>query len=344
MIGIHTQLRTRHASNLILIVLLVAPSLVTLSCSPGSTPPKSRTAQTSLTIGYSRLRISLPLFVAQEKGIFSKHGIKADLVMYDTAQPMMQALVEGKIEIAGYTAMPITYSGMARSGAKLLFATTMVEDQGHRISYLLRAAAKSGSQPVIRGISNLKGKKVGILPTTAYAAWLKVILRANGVDPDRDVVIQPIAPEQEAAALRSGGVDALFTGDPVATAAIRAGIAELITNTVECPKYIEDPFAFGSFNISKNWADTHPDERRRLVAAIDEAAEYVNQHPDEAKQTMVPYLQEQFRADVERYPNARYLLTDQSTEAMYQHLAELYLKMGIINQPVSLAGLVVTKQ
>jgi len=284
----------------------------------------------------------LPVFVAAESGVFGKHGLNVKLEMYDTAQPMMQALVEGKIEIAGYTAMPITYSGMERSGTKLYFITTLVEDQDHRISYLLRRATPPGKQPRIRTVRDLKGKKVGILPTIAYSAWLKIILRANGLDPDRDVVIQPIAPEQEGAALRSGGVDALFTNDPAATAAIRAGIAELISNTVECPKYIEDPFPFGSFNVSKNWADTHPAEFGRLVAAIDEAAEYVNEHPAEAKHAMVPYLPEKFRPDVQFYPDAKYLLTSQSSEDMYRHLAEMYLKLGIINEPISLAGLVVT--
>ena len=301
---------------------------------------QSTTSQ--LVIGYSRLRISLPVFVAVDKDIFRKHGLGVKLEMYDTAQPMMQALVEGKVEIAGYTAMPITYSGMERSGTKLYFITTLVEDQDHRISYLLRRAIPPGKQPRIRAVGDLKGKKVGTLPTIAYSAWLKVILRANGLDPDKDVVIQPIAPEQEGAALRSGGVDALFTNDPAATAAIRAGIAELISSTVECPKYIEDPFPFGSFNVSKNSADSHPDEFRHLVAAIDEAAQYVNEHPAEAKQAMVPYLPEKFRPDVQFYPDAKYLLTTQSSEAMYQHLAEIYLKLGIINQPISLVGLVVT--
>jgi NitT/TauT family transport system substrate-binding protein len=294
-----------------------------------------------LEIGYSQLRISLPIFVAQQKGIFLKHGINANLLMYPTAQPMAQALVEGKIQIAGYTAMPITYDGMARSGTKLLFITTMIEDQDHRISYLLRRSTKTDGKVLIRNLRDLKGKKIGTLPTVAYSAWLKAILQANGLNPDRDVVIQPIAPEQEAAALRNGGVDALFTNDPVATAAIRAGVAELILPTVECPKYIEDPFPFGSFNVSKAWADSHPDVFARLVAALDEAAEYVNEHPADAKQAMVPYLPGQFRADVANYPDAKYLLTDESTEAMYQHLADIYLKMGIINQPVSLTGLVV---
>ena len=328
--------KTWFASGLILIA-----SLSVLSCGPHKGPTQADDSQAPLEIGYSQLRISLPIFVAQQKGIFSKHGINASLLMYPTAQPMTQALVEGKIQIAGYTAMPITYSGMARSGTKLLFITTMIEDQNHRISFLLRRSTRAGGRPLIRNLRDLKGKKIGTLPTVAYSAWLKAILQANGLNPDKDVVIQPIAPEQEAAALRSGGGDALFTNDPVATAAIRAGVAELISPTVECPKYIEDPFPFGSFNVSKAWADSHPEVFARLVAAMDEAAEYVNEHPADSKLAMVPYLPAQFRSDVASYPDAKYLLTDESTEAMYQHLADVYLKMGIIDQPVSLTGLVV---
>jgi NitT/TauT family transport system substrate-binding protein len=313
-----------------------------ISCRSSKDAGESASQLTDLMIGYCQLRISLPIFVAQQEGIFAKHGIHANLLMYPTAQPMMQALVEGKVQIAGYTAMPITYDGMARSGTKLLFITTMIEDQDHRISYLLRRTTKPGTMPTIRSIHDLKGKKIGVLPTSAYTGWMKAILQANGVNPNQ-VVIQPIAPDQEAAALRSGGVDALFTNDPAATAAIRAGVAELVSNTVECPKYIENPFPFGSFNVSKAWADQNPQLYQRLVAAINEAAEFVNEHPDQAKKDMVPYLPPQFRGDVAYYADAKYLLTGQSSDEMYQHLADLFLKMGIIQQPVSLHGLVVTQ-
>ena len=66
--------------------------------------------------------------MAHEKKIFQKHGLDVRLKVYDTAQPLMQALVEGKVDVAGYTALPITFNGMLRSDKKLYFLTTMIED------------------------------------------------------------------------------------------------------------------------------------------------------------------------------------------------------------------------
>ena len=305
---------------------------------PTSAPGKNTTA---LKIGYSRLRISLPIFVAQEKGIFAKHGIDAQLQVYDTAQPMMQALVEGKLDIAGYTALPITYTAMQRSEKKLYFLTTMIEDQEHRISYLLRRKPAPGQKPTIKTIADLKGKKIGILPTIAYKSWLTIILKANGVNPN-SVTIQQIAPTEQVMTLKSGGVDALFTNDPAATAGILTGAAELITNVVECPKYIENPFPFGSFNVSKGWADRNPEEFQKLAAALDEAVEFINANPKEAQQSMLPYLPDKFKKQVGKYPDARYWTTKESKEEVYNRLGKKYQQQGILKQPLDVTGLVVS--
>lgn len=296
-----------------------------------------------LTIGYSRLRISLPIFVAQEKGLFEKHGIKADLLVYDTAQPLMQALVEGKIDLAGYTALPITYNGMLRSGTQLHFLTTMVEDQEHRISYLLRAKTPEEQEPRIKDIQDLKGKRIGILPTIAYKVWIEAILKANNIQPD-EVIIQQIEPLLQPQALASGGIDALFTNDPAATSALAKDLAETITDFVEVPKYLGEPFAFGSFNVSKAWADSHPDEFKRFTAALDEAIDFVNTNPEEAKVCMKPYLADVFKPHVELYPDARYLPTYQSSEKTFQKIAQEYFEMKITPKALDLSGLVYTSQ
>jgi len=279
------------------------------------------------------LRISLPIFVAQEQNLFQKHGVSVTLQMYETAQPMMQSLVEGKINVAGYTALPITFNGMQRSNQSLYFATAMLEDQKHRISYLLR---KKGTP--IKTISDLRGKKVGILPTIAYKAWLQEILKANNVDPN-SVVIQQVAPELEISSLTSGGIDALFTNDPVATAAIATGAGELITDIVEVPKYLGEPFLFGSFNARKDWADAHSAEFAAIVAALDEAIDFVNQHPSEAKQFMRKYVPAQFADQVALYPDALYLPSATTTKDMFQKEADAELRIGIITNTLDIDNL-----
>lgn len=294
----------------------------------------------NLDIGYSRLRISLPVFVAQEQGFFNKHGIDANLIMYDTAQPLMQALIAGNIDIAGYTALPITYNGMIRSKKQLYFISAMIEDKNHRISYLLRPKSSIGKPPVVNSILDLKGKRIGILPTIAYKAWIEEILKKNGLDPQKDVLIQQIAPAQQAQALKNGAVDLLFTNDPSATSAIEIGVAELLSDEIESPKYIQEPFVFGSFNVSKEWADKNRKIYKKLILALDEAIAYVNTHPDEAKESMKKYLPAIFKDHVNKYPNALYWDTNNTDDSLFNEVSETYLRIGIIPESLKLNGLI----
>lgn len=45
-----------------------------------------------MVIGISLLRISLPVFVAEQHGLLKKHGIDAEVRRYDTAQPLADEL------------------------------------------------------------------------------------------------------------------------------------------------------------------------------------------------------------------------------------------------------------
>lgn len=248
--------------------------------------------------------------------------------------------MEGRVPAAGYSALPITFNGILRSGTKLLFLTTMVEDQQHRISYLLRRKTPEGEEPAITSVRGLAGKRIGILPTIAYKSWIDAILKANGVNPEEVIILQ-IAPKLQPPMLFSGGVDALFTNDPGATAAIIEAGAEFITEEVDVPKVMGEPFAFGSFNVREDWASAHPDMFTRLIAAMDEAVAFVNANPVEAKLTMTPYLPEIFKAHIGKYPDARYLSSSQTSETAFRQLADRYYEMKIIPAPIDLTGTVV---
>lgn len=329
-------MNSKKSIKIIIFLLLVIAAFFVYNYYSEKDNKQPEIANQSLDIGYSRLRISLPVFVAQEEGIFEKYGIDANLLMYDTAQPLMQALIAGNIDVGGYTALPITYNGMLRSKKQLYFISAMIEDNKHRISYLLRSKSNTG----VQSVKDLKGKRIGILPTIAYKAWIAEILRKNGIDPDKDVVIQQIAPAQQAQALKNGAVDALFTNDPVATSAIEVGVATLISDEIESPKYIQNPFVFGSFNVDKIWADEHRELYQNLILAMDEAIEFVNNNPEKAKLHMKKYLPDTFKGHVEKYPDALYWNTTKSTDVLFNQVSENYLHIGIIPESLSLKGLV----
>lgn len=287
-------------------------------------------------IGYSALRISLPVFVAQERGYFEEVGLDVELTRFDTAQPLMSALVAGTVDIAGYTALPITYNAMLRSEKDLYFLSAMIEDQDHRISYIV----VPNDTPTNFSISDLKGKKIGILPTVAYQAWIAEILKANNIDPEKDVEIVQIAPALSPSALESGQVDALFTNDPAATTAIQTGVGRVLSNNVEVPQSLGEPFLFGSFNVEKEYADLNPEIMNKLTLAMNKAIDFVNQNPQEAKELMIPYVHESQKDFVQFYPNALYQKIGEATEVSFQAVADQYLNIGIIPESLDLLGLV----
>ncbi len=293
----------------------------------------------AVRIGYSRLGISLPLFCAQELGLFQKNGVDPQLEAYENGQTVGQALVEGKVDVGGYLATAISFNGVLRTGRTMYFVTAQIEDQKHRISYLLRRRTLEGRTPEIRSIADLKGKRVGIFPTLAYKATLEALLQASGVSPGT-VTIQQTDPSLQPQLLASGGVDALFTIDPAGTATLANGAGELVSDEVESPRLYGEPFIFASALIAKNWADAHADLTKRIVRSIDEAAAYINVHPKEAKQFLKKYLASVYHSQIDLYPDPLYLLSAASRDDLYARVAKKYLDIGIIPRSIELEGAV----
>jgi NitT/TauT family transport system substrate-binding protein len=297
---------------------------------------RSEPAGKDIEIAYSALRISLPIFVAMEKGYFKEEGLNVKLVRFDTAQPMMQALVAGTVKVAGYCALPITYNAMLRGNKELYFITSLVEDSKHPLSYFL---VPPNAPPGI-SVADFAGKNIGILPTVAFQKWLEQILIKNGLDV-KSVHIVPVAPDMQQVALQSGQVDALFTADPVATAAVEKGVARKMSDDAIVPKYLGDPMLFGSFNVDKAWADQNPEVFAKLVRVLNKAAIFTNENPELAKQAMKPYVEEAQRSFVDRYPATAYRATKQSNGDEFQAMVDQYVRIGIIPKPIQVTHLVV---
>jgi ABC-type nitrate/sulfonate/bicarbonate transport system substrate-binding protein len=269
-----------------------------------------------MIIGVSTLRISLPVFVAEQHGLFAKHGIDAEVRRYDTAQPLADELGAARIDAGGYVAFPILF-GPGAPPPRVRVFTAIVEDAAHPLSYLL---VKKGSG--LRGVAALRGRRIGILPTAAYRRWLEAILHHDGLRPE-DVSIVPLAPSQEVDALAGGGVDALFTGDPMATAALARGLAERATDTPDVPRALGDPFLFGTFAVTEAFAQKHPAQARALADALDEAITMISADPAVGTAAMKPYVRESERPFVDRYPAARYLRSREIDAAQLDRALEL---------------------
>ncbi len=131
----------------------------------------------SLRAVYNALSgVMAPIWVAQDAGLFVKHGINVDL-KYLAATTAVQGMVGGGEEIG--------LVGNQGIDAKLEGADLIYVASGLPV-FVFQIYAR----PEINSLSDLKGKVVAVTQPAASTDYaMRIALRKNGLEPDKDVRI-----------------------------------------------------------------------------------------------------------------------------------------------------------
>ncbi len=312
-------------SRLVALALVLVPAL-------GCDRPSAPTGGTPVEIGYTPSRVSLPVFVAEQEGLFQRHGLDVTLKPYETAQPLVDEVLDGRLLAGGYAALPTLTASASRGSSEVRVVGAMVEDADHPFSYLLRST-RDGA---VSSIAELRGRRIGILPTPASRRRLELVLRHGGVDP-ADVTVTPLAAHRQVAALSDGEVDSLFTEDPIGTVAVAGGAARPIVDA-PVPRALGERILIGSFLVHPRLVSERPDVVRRVVAALDEAIAIVHDNPIRARRAMLPFVPSAERAYVTRYPDARYLTSGELSDGLLEREVATEARLGILEAPPSVRG------
>jgi NitT/TauT family transport system substrate-binding protein len=154
-----------------------------------------------IKIAYSGVSAAgTPLWLAKEEGIFTKHGLEADLVAVRSAPLQVTALVSNEVQfVRGSVSSMLT---AAAQGAKLKILLSLFAE---RASYDFLVS------PSITRPADLKGKKIGVQDFSGLLWTLTMLsLRELGLDPQRDNInIQAIGDSTVIAqSLATGIIDA----------------------------------------------------------------------------------------------------------------------------------------
>jgi len=154
-----------------------------------------------IKIAYSGVSAAgTPLWLAKEEGIFTKHGLEADLVAVRSAPLQVTALVSNEVQfVRGSVSSMLT---AAAQGAKLKILLSLFAE---RASYDFLVS------PSITRPADLKGKKIGVQDFSGLLWSLTMLsLRELGLDPQRDNInIQAIGDSTVIAqSLTNGIIDA----------------------------------------------------------------------------------------------------------------------------------------
>lgn len=164
--------------------------------------PDSQAASspTKIVIAHAAMNARVaPLWIAQEKGIFAKYGIDAEMIFVRGAPTLVAAMTSGDIEV-GYTG-GTAVMGAAVGGADLKIIAAFT----NRVTYDLVA------RPGIKNPEDLRGKRFGV-QSIGGTVWMGAILGLEylGLEPERDKISILVVGDQTvlAQALVAGTIDA----------------------------------------------------------------------------------------------------------------------------------------
>jgi len=163
---------------------------------PAAAQPATPAALMKIAVSYPDGGAHLPLFIARDKGIFNKYGLDVDLKPLGGGSVATAALLGGDVQLVDITGSEIVTADA--QGADLLVLATLTPTY----PYVFEVSKD------ITNKEDLKGKTIAIRAVgDATDIATRVMLKKEGLDPDKDVTI--LALQQEGArmaALQSGQI------------------------------------------------------------------------------------------------------------------------------------------
>jgi NitT/TauT family transport system substrate-binding protein len=192
---------------LISVIILLAPS------APAQQREKVRVALGSISVSSSLFPI------AQEVGIFPKYGIDMEPIYFGGGMNSIAAVTSNSVQF-------LAAGATATVGARLGGIDIMILSvQSNKFDYSVFAA------PEIKTVQDLKGKIVtGTRPGASADSALRLYLKQNGLEPDKDVIFISVAESQQGRlnALMRGSVSGTVLAPPFSNIARQAGYRELV--------------------------------------------------------------------------------------------------------------------
>lgn len=287
---------------------------------------------TKIRVGYlNTLACDSQLWLTNHLGAWKRHGLDPEFRLFTTGLELFQAMVGGSIDML--TTGAVITSFPARGQGKM-FCVNCIE-------YATCQLWVRGDQG-INSFADLKGKRISTTTGTTAHVFLDNALRANGMDPAKDVEVVNQRMTEAVTSFLSGAVPAVALWIPfnVPVRDKLPGAKKLVDSSVYYPR---------NANLT-GWAasnEFHANRRealQRVVRAWAEGNDFLVTKPDEAievlqkdayKRVPLPELKEQALAmKLFSSTDWRKQIADGTVTRWLQPVTDFFVKFGNIQNPL----------
>lgn len=204
---------------------------------------------------------ALSLWLAQEQGIFAKHGIEAQVILVRGGPTLVASMVAGEIQLAFTSGVSVL--GAAAQGIDV----KMLSSISSRVGWKLLAHQQ------IKRAQDLRGKRLGV-QSIVGSTWMysMLALEVLGLDPKRDNItfIQTGDPLTTAHALEAGRIDGAAL-EPALSRRLAAKGFSVLTDLSQT----NASFPGLGLGVTRNYLDQQPATIERVVTALTESLIFV---------------------------------------------------------------------
>jgi NitT/TauT family transport system substrate-binding protein len=228
-----------------------------------------------LTVANTSLGSATAFFVAQDVGIFARHGLDVDVPLL-TGVKSVQALVARQVEYGLISSRTVVDARLAGSDVIMIAGITPT------LTFSLF------SRPEITDVAQLRGQPIGVTQIGASADFsLRYSLRRQGLEAERDyAVFQTGGMPESLAAIESGGLLAAVLSPPTTMQARKNGLRELIDITALGIDYVS-----GALATNEAFLADEPETTQRFLKGLLEGIYYAKTNPAATKQILAKHYQ-----------------------------------------------------
>jgi ABC-type nitrate/sulfonate/bicarbonate transport system substrate-binding protein len=213
----------------------------------------------------------LPLWIAQDRGLFAHYGLKSEVITFQGGPVSIQAMLAGEVRFTAASSAPGANAVM--NGAEVVAIAEWVST----LPYMLIVT------PDIDAPEKLRKKRIAVARfggAAHYAA--RLVLLRFGIDPEKEVQLLQIGDESvRLAALRQGTVDATVLTPPANLTARNLGFRVLTSLREAGVQY-----SFDHLLVAREFGQKNRDMVQRFLKGFIHAIAFMKKQRKESLETL----------------------------------------------------------
>lgn len=254
----------KGAATISLLLCLVA----LLAACTEATPPEPE--HPPLRVEWTYWPGYYPMAIAVEQGLFEKHGVEVEALLYDSGPEALADFSAKKLDAAMFV-----------TGDVLKLSTEVPLKVVLAVDYSA-GADQVVARPDIASVADLRGKRISYTLGDFGELFIRKMLEQNGLT-TQDVIRMNVDPEDVPDAIEKDIIEAGNTWEPYTTKALASGY-HVIFSSADTPGLIMDVVTFHASVVEER-----PDDIRAFNKAWFEAVEFWENNPEEAAQIIAKH-------------------------------------------------------